>query len=430
MTSTSSDRFALAIVASVAFVLRVLPFFGADGAWTYRVDYDEGVYFSAASLLLEGFLPYRDFVFVHPPGVLLFLAGTSGWTASFLGVDGAFALSRWLAAGLGVVNVVLVWSVTLEWSKSRWGALFAAVVYATYPEIVQVERGPFIEPLLNAAVLSMTLAVMQRRLTLAAVLAGVAMVFKLWAALWIVGALWAIPTNKERVRFVLVSAGVFFAGVLPFALFAPTEFLRETLLFHFSRPPDGTPRLQRVEQIVALRHLASPLLAIASTFTIRHRVVTTAWLLTLVSFFATGAWWSQYNSHLVASEAVLAGAFVSWVLKEKDIAGRGFLFAGSVFLCVSLFHVIKRIPNRGEDHLALARRKLPADACVFAFEPAWLLAANRLPLKPLVVDSYAMALMQRELVGLNDCEWVVLGVRGRKQLTEEQRAQLRGQIIE
>lgn len=429
MTSTSSDRFALAVVASLAFVLRVVPFFGPEGAWTYRVDYDEGVYFSAASLLTKGFLPYRDFVFVHPPGILLFLAGTSAWTASLVGVDGAFALARWLASGIGVLNVVLVWGVTLEWSRSRWASLFAAFVYATYPEIVQVERGPFIEPLLNASVLSMTLMVMHRRYRAAAVLAGVALAFKLWAALWIVGALWALPDARERVRFTLVSAGVFFAAVLPFALLAPLELVRETLLFHFGRPPDGVPRLQRFEQIVALRHLASPLLALASTFTMRHRVVTTAWVLTLVSFFATSAWWSQYNAHLVASEAVLAGAFVSWVLKEKDIAGRGFLFAGAVFLVISLVHVIKRIPNRGEDHLALARLKLPADACVFAFEPSWLLAAGRLPTKPLVVDSYAMALMKRELEGLDDCEWVALGARGRRQLTPGQRSRLRGHVV-
>ncbi len=429
MTSTSSDRFALAVVASLAFVLRVVPFFGPEGAWTYRVDYDEGVYFSAASLLLKGFVPYRDFVFVHPPGVLLWLSATSAWTASFIGVDGAFTLARWLSAGVGVLNLVLVWAVTLEWSRSRWGALFAAFVYATYPEIVQVERGPFIEPLLNASVLAMALAVMQRRFKTAAVLAGVAMVFKLWAALWIVGALWALPDHKERLRFMLISGGVFVGALLPFAVFAPREFIHQTLLFHLHRPPDGVARLARVEQIVALRHLASPLLAIASLFTARHKLLTTAWVLTLVSFFATSAWWSQYNAHLVASEAVLAGGFVSWALRQKDIVGRGFLFAGGVFLCISLFHVIKRIPNRGEDHLALAHLKLPADQCVFAFEPSWMLAAGRLPTKPLVVDSYAMSLMKRELVGLDDCEWVALGVRGKKQLSPEQRARLRGHVV-
>ena len=62
MTGTSSSRLALAAVVLGAFVLRVLPFLGPDGTWGGRLDYDEGVYFSAASYLLQGVLPWRDFV--------------------------------------------------------------------------------------------------------------------------------------------------------------------------------------------------------------------------------------------------------------------------------------------------------------------------------------------------------------------------------
>lgn len=138
MTGTSSSRrtqVALAAIALGAFVLRVFPFFGTAGAWSYRVDYDEGVYFSAASMLLEGVLPYRDFVFVHPPGIVVFLALTSAWTHSFLGVDGAFALSRWIAAAIGAVNVLLVARlVPRSPGTVPWGALFAAAFYATYPD--------------------------------------------------------------------------------------------------------------------------------------------------------------------------------------------------------------------------------------------------------------------------------------------------------
>ena len=64
----------LAVLAVGAWVLRVLPFFNRHGAFGYPVDYDEGVYFSASALLFRGELPYRDFVFVHPPGALLLWA--------------------------------------------------------------------------------------------------------------------------------------------------------------------------------------------------------------------------------------------------------------------------------------------------------------------------------------------------------------------
>jgi hypothetical protein len=111
MTGASSNaplRLGLGLIALLAFGLRVFPFFGPEGAWSYRVDYDEGVYFSAAGWMAEGLLPWRDFVFVHPPGHLLFLLGTSVWLKGSLGLTGAFAVSRWIAACLGVINTLLV----------------------------------------------------------------------------------------------------------------------------------------------------------------------------------------------------------------------------------------------------------------------------------------------------------------------------------
>ena len=37
------------------------------------LEYDDGVYYAAARLLLDGYLPYSDFSIVHPPGVSLVL---------------------------------------------------------------------------------------------------------------------------------------------------------------------------------------------------------------------------------------------------------------------------------------------------------------------------------------------------------------------
>ena len=236
MTGTSSsrrDQVALAVIALGAFLLRVFPFFGADGAWSYRVDYDEGVYFSAASLLLDGALPYRDFVFVHPPGQLVFLSLTSAWTHSSLGVDGAFALSRWIAALLGTINVLLVARLVSRWPSARWGALCAAAFYATYPELVQVERGPFLEPLLNLVCLSLAIALVNASeastrkthwLCLAGALAGLAMSIKIWAIAWVIGALWALSgfaTRRQLLFFMGAAAAACGLLVLPFALQAP-----------------------------------------------------------------------------------------------------------------------------------------------------------------------------------------------------------------
>src|SRR5215208_2545818 len=37
------------------------------------VEYDDGVYVGATVRLVHGIVPYRDFVFGHPPGILLLL---------------------------------------------------------------------------------------------------------------------------------------------------------------------------------------------------------------------------------------------------------------------------------------------------------------------------------------------------------------------
>lgn len=464
MTGTS-NRAALGLIALAGFALRVFPFFGPDGAWSYRVDYDEGVYFSGAAFLLDGVLPYRDFVFVHPPGILLFLAATSGWTHSLIGVAGAFALSRWVSALMGVVNIVLVAQlVPSGCQRWKWGPLFAAAVYATYPEIVQGERGPFLEPLLNLVSLSMvsTLELAAQRvnertrwLVVSGGLAGLAMSIKVWAILWILGALWAVTSFATRRGFLLLLGGAaVVAGMLvaPFAWQAPQSFVTEVGLFHLWRPPDGlTERLPRIEQIFAARHLASPILALTMlglllarrvTWTGVTRVVGVAYALTVLAYFASAAWWSQYNAHLVATEAILAGSALSWMLARlKRGAQFSLLAVLAISLAVSVSHSIRRgLPSNAE-HLTWAHSSLKhTNDCVFAFEPGWLLAAGRLPPRiqgvPLVIDTYAHQLLATLASGqrfsnteeafqtnttplpiLDGCQFILWNERARKQMS-------------
>lgn len=465
MTGTWSDRrqhLALAAIVLAGFVLRVFPFFGPDGAWAYRVDYDEGVYFSAASYLLEGAWPYRDFVFAHPPGHLLFLALSSAWTKGLLGVAGAFALSRWLAALIGALNIFLVGRVVYRSTAHPAAALFAAAMYATYPEVVQVERGPFLEPLLNLACLGLVLSLLRASeegstyrpafLTLGGFCAGLAVSIKLWALLWWLGAgaaLLSFGSRRDVFIFFRVALVTALLVVLPFALRAPEAFVMEVGLFHAWRPPDGiVSRVARLEQLVAIRHLASPLLALvmlglvafrrALAEGVAVRVLLVAWPLTLGAFFASSAYWSQYNAHLVASEAALAGLALAWLLHGRRAIVVGALVL--VSLGISTWHAVRRSASTAE-HLQLARSELrDSPDCVFTFEPGWALAANRLPprleLAPLIIDPYADQLLTALKGGrrfasaeaafwatpylppvLEQCRYVVPGARGRRQLS-------------
>lgn len=409
MTGTSSSRgarWAVAGLALVALGLRVFPLLGPDGARGYRVDYDEGVYFSAAAYLLEGVWPYRDFVFVHPPGQLLFLALSSAWAKGWLGVAGAFALSRFVAAVLGAVTTVLVARVAARWDA--WGAVLAAAVYATYPEIVQVERGPFLEPLLNLVCVAGALLVLRAgeaprpgRVLAAGVLAGAAVAIKVWAGLWLVagaGALLGSVPRREVLRYLAAAAVAALLVVLPFALRAPGEFITQVGLFHLWRPADGlTGRLDRVEQLVSVRHLASPLFALVvlglvawrRQWTPVARLAGAAWALTVLAFFVSAAWWSQYNAHLVASEALLAAGLFSLVKPRLRVA---LALAAAASLALSAGHSVKRGLALTEPVQGLPRG---SEGCVFSFEPGWALVSGRLPPRETgpLIDAYAHQLL-------------------------------------
>ncbi len=450
MTGTSSSRgyqAALIAIAVGAFALRVFPFFGPDGALGYRVDYDEGVYFSAASYLLQGVLPYRDFVFVHPPTLLFFVALTSAWTAKFLGVAGAFGLARWIAALLGALNTYLVGRVVWR-GGVPWAALLSAAFYATYSEVVQVERGAFLEPLLNLVCLLLVLSVTNKKVVLAAVLGGLALSIKLWAGIWVLGALWAIEGTRGRVRFLAIATATATVFVLPLALLSPAAFFTEVGLFHAWRPPDGTvARLERLTQIVSVRHLASPLLALLAVVLRRRwdalaKVSVTAWGLTLLAFFASAAWWNQYNAHLIASEALVAGGLFALLAPRWRVVLA--LFA-AVSVSMSIAHTLRRSRTTNDEYLALARSPLrDTRDCVFTFEPGLSLVASRLPPRETgpLVDSYASQLLsalkdgQRfptseaafaasaAPAGLAHCRFVLGGERATKQASLEATHQL------
>ncbi|MFZ5471228.1 MAG: glycosyltransferase family 39 protein [Myxococcota bacterium] len=458
-------RWAAAAVALFAFLWRVYPFW-RHGAFGVATDYDEGVYFSAASLLLQGELPYRDFTFVHPPGLIAFLSLTSAWATHPFGPEVGFTLARWVAALVAAVNVLLVFRLTERWTGAA-GGLVAAALYATYPELVIVERGPFLEPVLNLACLSMAAALQkaeslesaghQRWLLVAGVLGGLAVTVKVWAVFWVLGGAFAVLVRSPRgvVRFLLgVGLGAAVV-VLPFVLAAPARFFTETLLFHLWRPPDGTPeRLPRLGQIIAKRHLASPLLALACLgfFALRRGpkvnvLFATAYVLLLAAFLASAAYWNQYNAHLIAAEAVLAGGFAGWILMHPRL--RLLLALPAVASLSFSVRASARLHGAppSKKLTEAVRRHVPQDACLFAFEPAWGLAAGRLPSRapegPLVVDSYARMLLsaveggerfshaqaafeslqsQREVKALlHACRFAAVGDRGRWQLSPESR---------
>ena len=324
--SPQRARLAIGLVVVGALVLRLIPLLLPGGPLAYVVNYDEGTYFSASALLMRGVLPYRDFIFVHPPGLLVLLAPITSWARSG-DVTAALAATRYLATLVGAANAALAGAVALR-AFGPLAGVSAALLYATFPEAVREERGPFLEPVLNLACLAMAWvwlrAGSRRQYFAAGLLGGLALSVKTWSAIWLVAALAALPRGRR-----LVAGAWFLAGmaaalgllVLPFALAAPRDFLAQVVGFHLVRGPQGVndvlPRLvdmnlrHPITSILALTGFALVVAALRKGNNSAGRFFALVLALTVASFLVAPIYFHRYASFVAPSAAVLGGLGVA-----------------------------------------------------------------------------------------------------------------------
>jgi hypothetical protein len=432
----------LVAVGAAGFLLRIGPVL-VHGAFGASPDYDDGVNFSAAALLVQGVLPYRDFFYAHPPGGLLWLA-PAALVGRAAGMDTGFALAGFMGAAAGAVNVVLLGR--LGWRL--WGpvaGLAAAGLYAVYPEALVAERTTFMEPVLNLACLGMASVLLvgqpgggrpgpglsRRRVVVAGVLAGLAVTVKLWAVAWVVGALVGVAALRKAAaaaRFLAAAAAAALAVTLPLALASVGGFLRGVVLFQVRRPPDGVlPRGFRFYEllgfpggqwdVVAGRHALTAVLALLGLVVAvawarqpgrdAERLLAVAYVLTVAVFLASRAYWAHYNAHLALVECALAGLAAGtawgWVVGRAraparvvaTVAGVSVLAVVVAAGILSLRRGVGDARTVTPELVALGHevRALPAGECLFSFEPTWGLAGGRAPSVagggvPVVPDPY------------------------------------------
>ncbi len=425
----------LFVIALTGLILRIIPLLQYGGPLGYFIDYDEGVYFSAAKLLFKGILPYRDFVIVHPPGFIYVIGLMSSFNTD---LASSFGQARLLMTFLGAVNISLIGAVVMR--RSIFGGLFAALLYATFPESAGSERGLFLEPVLNfACILTSMVWLMPRKDRsfipfVAGILFGFAFSVKIWAGAWLIAILCTIPVRSEnesihftREIFLFFTGAAFSFLVLVGPLFfaAPVEFIKDTLLFHLNRPPDGCPDVLRLPLIVNRYHIASFALAaiavihiIVRLFSKTHRATreeyffSITWILTLVALMKSPTYWPPYNTFLALSQSILAGfgALLLWESIRKKVNHKTLIAIGIasalLFIVPSFYCSIKDILVRPSWELTREaqfssgshlRSIVPPDKSLFSFDLGCTILGGRLPStdkKPIIVDSYAVMLME------------------------------------
>jgi hypothetical protein len=399
--SPQRARLAIGLIAVGALVLRLLPLLLPGGPLAYVVNYDEGIYFSASALLMGGVLPYRDFIFVHPPGLLVLLAPITSWANSG-DVTAAFAATRYLATVVGAANAALAGAVAFR-AFGPLAGVSAALLYATFPEAVREERGPFLEPVLNLACLAMAgvwlRAGSRRQYFAAGLLGGLALSVKTWGAIWLLAALATLPRGRRLgagAWFVAGMAAALVLLVLPFAVAAPGDFLAQIVGFHLVRGPQGVndvlPRLldmNRRHPLTSIFALAGLALVVASFRKGNNsagRFFALVLVLTVASFLVAPIYFHRYASFLAPSAAVLGGLGIAWIHERTRAHPRWSALVPAMLLLAAgsqaAFDLLTTRRFRAPEQLALAaviRETVPSGSRMFALEPGWLIVAGRLP---------------------------------------------------
>ena len=236
----------------------------ANGGLHSAIEYDDGAHYGSALLLLHGKLPYRDFVFLQPPGITLLLTPTAALgrlTTPFAG----FVAARLITAMVAGVNAALIVRLVSRSSSTSRGLLAGSLYALSVPSVVAGSTA-LIEPWLSLLMLLSLQQLLERGSSeragfYAGIFAGLAATIKVWAGVFalllIIGLLFERrPKAARQVFGGCVGAGT--VVLLPFLLLSPRSFLTDILTTQANRPAAGiqgiTARWESVSGLSGLVH--------------------------------------------------------------------------------------------------------------------------------------------------------------------------------
>jgi len=220
------------------------------GYLTGITEYDDGVYLGAALRMTEGAVPYKDFAFVQPPGILLLMTPVAV-VAKLTTTVKALALARLLTALASAACVPLAGNLVRY--RGTVVTLVTCGVLAVYPADITTAHTLMLEPWMNlCCLLAMNAAFRRghltspRRLVWAGLALGFAGAIKFWAiapaAVLFALILLDRQDRARRVRAYLPAlAAGFIIPVAPFLLSAPATFLHSTITDQAARTGSAVP---------------------------------------------------------------------------------------------------------------------------------------------------------------------------------------------
>ncbi len=214
--------------------------------------YDTGVYTAAAIHFVSGALPYKDFTFVNPPGIVLLLSPI-GLVARIFGSHDGLIVGRIFTSLATALNAsLLAWLVR---HRGRVAMIIAGFGLALLPVTFFVSSDVKLDPYSICFVLLGSIVIFSihndessafsRTLVIGGILFGVAAVIKLWAFFPFLALLIClVPRYRKRVLlFVSGAAAGFVVPCLPFFVAAPGNFISQgfTVQLHQRIDPALSP---------------------------------------------------------------------------------------------------------------------------------------------------------------------------------------------
>jgi hypothetical protein len=255
-------RIALLAIAITALLAR---FFAVSrgGGFKSVFGYDDGVYMGAGTGLAHGLIPYRDFLFVHPPGILLIIS-PFGYLGNFITDANAFVMARLFFILVGVATTIIV--TRIGFRIGNWAGVFAGFTYALWLPVVREERTTLLEVF---CVFFFALALFfigktdltRKDIVLGGIFLGLATSVKLWMAVpVIVISLWLFARRKIKsgLIFGFSSFSVFALICAPFLLLSNGKMWDLVWKAQISRAGKPESRLPRLAQIFNITKRLAP----------------------------------------------------------------------------------------------------------------------------------------------------------------------------
>lgn len=363
---------------------------------------DVSVYLGGSIRLVHGAVPYRDFVFVQPPGFML-LATPVAFLSELIGTRDALAVLRLCTPVVSATSVVLVGRLVRH--RGVPATLIACGVMALFPAELYALHSVLLEPVVDLYCLGGAVLVFDgdsmagpRRLVAGGIIFGFAGTVKASAIIpVVVVAVLCLPELRRRL---LPFAGGVVAGfgipTLPFLLAAPAAFYRDVVATQLARIPASgrAPLPTRLGDLTGVSAFAGgDIVAIAAAITLAALVIA-AFVLsrrrpTTLEWFALGStvtvalaqlvpaqYYPHYAAFIAPFLAILLAVSLTRLIGNR--ATRLTLAAAAGIVAALLINQLAYIRGQSSpDVVAAVDSVIPAGGCVTSDAPRNLVTTDR-----------------------------------------------------